>query len=259
MQADLAGKIAIVTGSTSGIGLAIASALAAAGCRIVLNGRRPSEAGEALLTESGAHGLFVAADLGRPEEAQRLIDTVARTWGTAHILVNNAGVQHVAPIDAFPTEAWDRVIALNLNAAFHTTKAALPGMKAGKWGCIVNIASAHGLVASPYKSAYVAAKHGLLGLTKVTALEVATDGITCNAVCPGYVWTPMVAGQIDEQARLRGLSPEDCIRDVILAPQPNGRFVQADEVAAMVVLLASEAGRSITGASIPIDGGWTAR
>jgi 3-hydroxybutyrate dehydrogenase len=259
----LNGKVAIVTGSTSGIGLGIARALAADGCRIVLNGRRSGPEVEALRAEiaeaSGADVMFQAADLSRPDDAYALVDAVAREWGAADILVNNAGMQHVAPVTEFPTEAWDLVLATNLSSAFHATKAVLPGMKARQWGRIINIASAHGLVASPFKAAYVAAKHGLLGLTKVVALEVAEEGITCNAICPGYVWTPMVAGQIDEQARLRGIPREETIRDVILAPQPTKRFVEVDEVAAMAVLLASDAGRSITGAALPIEGGWTAR
>lgn len=259
----LNGKVAIVTGSTSGIGLAIARALAAEGCRIVLNGRRSGPDVEALQQEiaaaTGVEVTFQAADMSRPEDASALVAAIAERFGPADILVNNAGLQHVAAITEFPTDAWDLVLATNLSAAFHLTKAVLPAMKAKRWGRIINIASAHGLVASPFKAAYVAAKHGLLGLTKVVALEVAEDGITCNAICPGYVWTPMVAGQIDEQARLRGISREETIRDVILAPQPTGRFVEPDEVAALAVFLASDEARSITGAALPIEGGWTAR
>lgn len=259
----LQGKTAIVTGSTSGIGLGIARALAAEGCRIVLNGRRLSKQVEDLQAEiarqTGAEVIFQGADLSRPDEAYALVAAVGERWGPADILVNNAGLQHVAPITEFSTEAWDLVLATNLSSAFHATKAVLPGMKARKWGRVINIASAHGLVASPFKAAYVAAKHGMLGLTKVTALEVAEDGITCNAICPGYVWTPMIAGQIDDQARLHGMSRDDVVRDVILAPQPTKRFIDVDEVAALVAFLASDAGRSITGAAIPIEGGWTAR
>jgi 3-hydroxybutyrate dehydrogenase len=256
-------KVAIVTGSTSGIGLGIARALAAEGCRIVLNGRRLNDEIEATRTEiidqTGAEVIFQRADLSKPEEVYALVDAVTQRWGSADILVNNAGVQHVAPITEFATEQWDLVLATNLSSAFHATKAVLSGMKARKWGRIINIGSAHALVASPFKAAYVAAKHGMLGLTKVTALEVAEDGITCNAICPGYVWTPLVAGQIDDQARSHGIPREDIIRDVILAPQPTKRFVDVDEVAALTVFLASDAGRSITGAAIPIEGGWTAR
>ncbi len=259
----LNGKVAIVTGSTSGIGLAIARALAAEGCRIVLNGRRSGPDVEALQQEiasaTGVEVTFQAADMSRPEDASALVAAIAERFGPADILVNNAGLQHVAAITEFPTDAWDLVLATNLSATFHLTKAVLPAMKAKRWGRIINIASAHGLVASPFKAAYVAAKHGLLGLTKVVALEVAEDGITCNAICPGYVWTPMVAGQIDEQARLRGISREETIRDVTLAPQPTGRFVEPDEVAALAVFLASDEARSITGAALPIEGGWTAR
>lgn len=259
----LKGKVAIVTGSTSGIGLGIARALAAEGCRIVLNGRRLSEEIEALRVEiasqTGAEVIFQRADMSRPEEIYALVGAVADQWGPADILVNNAGVQHVAPITEFSTEQWDLVLATNLGSAFHATKAVLPGMKARKWGRIINIASAHALVASPFKAAYVAAKHGMLGLTKVTALETAEEGITCNAICPGYVWTPLVAGQIEDQARAHGIPRDDIIRDVILAPQPTKRFIQVDEVAALTVFLASEAGRSITGAAIPVEGGWTAR
>ena len=259
----LKGKVAIVTGSTSGIGLGIARALATEGCRIVLNGRRLSEEIEAtraeIIRQTGTEVIFQRADMSRPEEIHALVGAVTDQWGPADILVNNAGVQHVAPITEFATEQWDLVLATNLGSAFHATKAVLPGMKARKWGRIINIASAHALVASPFKAAYVAAKHGMLGLTKVTALEVAEEGITCNAICPGYVWTPLVAGQIDDQARAHGIPREDIIRDVILAPQPTKQFIQVDEVAALTVFLASDAGRSITGAAIPVEGGWTAR
>lgn len=259
----LTGKVAIVTGSTSGIGLGIARAFAEQGCRVVLNGRRETDEIQrlraAMAEETGSEVMFRPADLSRPDEVYALVDAVNECWGAADILVNNAGVQHVAPITEFSTESWDFLLATNLSSAFHATKAVLPGMKARKWGRVINIASAHGLVASPFKAAYVAAKHGMVGLTKVAALEVAEDGITCNAICPGYVWTPLVAGQIDDQARSHGISPEDCIRDVILAPQPTKRFIDVDEVAALTLFLASDAARSITGAALPLEGGWTAR
>lgn len=259
----LTGRTAIVTGSTSGIGLGIARALAAEGCRVVLNGRRQTDEVVALQADlaasTGAEVMFQSADLSHPDQAYALVEAVKERWGPADILVNNAGVQHVAPVAEFPREQWDLVLATNLSAAFHATKAVLPDMVARKWGRIVNIASAHGLVASPFKAAYVAAKHGLLGLTKVTALETAEQGITCNAICPGYVWTPLVAGQIEDQARAHGISREECIDKVILAPQPTKRFVEVEEVAALTVFLASDAARSITGAALPMEGGWTAR
>lgn len=259
----LSDKVAIVTGSTSGIGLGIARALASAGCRVVLNGRRSSDEADAIRAEiaatTGSEVIYRPADLSRHDDVYALVDSAMAHFGAVDILVNNAGIQHVAPITEFPREAWDEVLATNLSAAFHASKAVLPGMKARNWGRIINVASAHGLVASPFKAAYVAAKHGLLGLTKVTALEVAETGITCNAICPGYVWTPLVAGQIDDQMRVHGLPRDLVIRDVILAPQPTKRFVEVEEVAALAVFLASDSARSITGAALPIEGGWTAR
>ena len=259
----LNGKVAIVTGSTSGIGLGIARALAVEGCRVALNGRRASDETERLRDEiaaaSGTDVIFRRADMSRPDDIYAMVEAVAGELGPVDILVNNAGVQHVAPIAEFSSENWDMVLATNLSSAFHCTKAVLPAMQARKWGRIVNVASAHGLVASPFKAAYVAAKHGMLGLTKVTALETAEQGITCNAICPGYVWTPLVAKQIDDQARAHGIPRDQVIRDVILAPQPTKQFVTVEEVAALTVFLASDAARSITGAALPIDGGWTAR
>ena len=256
-------KTAVVTGSTSGIGAGIARVLAARGCRVVLNGRRGGAEVELLRAEiaqeSGAEVLFCAADMSRAEEIERLIERSVEAFGDVDILVNNAGVQHVAPLAEFSTESWELVLATNLTAAFLTTRAVLPGMRARNWGRIINIASAHGLVASRFKSAYVAAKHGLLGLTKVTALETAEEGITCNAVCPGYVWTPMIAGQIDDQAEVHGIPRDQVIKDVILAPQPTKEFISVEEVAELTAFLASDAARSITGAAIPIEGGWTAR
>ncbi len=198
------------------------------------------------------------ADMTKPDEIRAMIAQAHADFGSVDIVVNNAGIQHVAPIDEFPTEKWDAIIAINLNSAFHTTAAALPYMRAVGWGRIINIASAHGLVASPFKSAYVAAKHGILGLTKTTALETAQDGITCNAICPGYVRTPLVEAQIPDTAAARGISEEDVVRDVILAAQPTKQFVGLEELGALAVFLCSDAAKSMTGASLPIDGGWTA-
>ena len=259
----LNGKVAIITGSTSGIGLGIARALAAEGCRIVLNGRRASDETEKLRNEiaaaSGTDVIFLRADMSQPDDIYAMVEAVASELGPVDILVNNAGVQHVAPITEFSSENWDMVLATNLSSAFHCTKAVLPAMQDRKWGRIINIASAHGLVASPFKAAYVAAKHGMIGLTKVTALETAEQGITCNAICPGYVWTPLIAKQIGDQARSHGIPRDEVIRDVILAPQPTKQFIAVEEVAALTVFLASDAARSITGAALPIEGGWTAR
>ncbi len=257
------GKTAIITGSTSGIGLAIARQLASQGCRIVINGLGPEEEIEALrrqvADEYQIDVLYSKADMSRPDQIAAMVATAADTFGSVDILVNNAGVQHVAPIDDFPPEKWDAIIAINLSAVFHTIRTALPHMKAAKWGRIINIASAHGLVASPYKSAYVAAKHGILGLTKTVALEVAEQGITCNAICPGYVKTPMVEGQIADQAKSRGISTEAVVRDVLLAAQPTKEFVKLDQISKLTAFLAGDAAASITGTAIPIDGGWTAQ
>ncbi len=259
----LEGRVALVTGSTSGIGLGVAKALAAAGVKVMMNGRRAEADAREPLGEvahvATSEVAYTAADLAKPEDIGRLMSEVEARFGALDILVNNAGVQHVAPLDEFPPEKWDMIIALNLSAAFHTTRAALGGMKARGWGRIINISSAHGLVASPFKAAYVAAKHGLNGLTKVTALETAEAGVTCNAICPGYVWTPLVAKQIDDQATHHGIPKEDVIRDIILKPQPNKQFATVDEIGALAVFLCSEAGRSITGANLPVDGGWTAQ
>ncbi|WP_374442189.1 3-hydroxybutyrate dehydrogenase [Stella sp.] len=260
----LAGRSAIVTGSTSGIGLGIARSLADAGADILLNGFGDPAAIAALATEiAGATGARVAhcpADMTKPAEIAAMIPFAEREFGRGvDILVNNAGIQHVAAIDAFPPEKWDAIIAINLSAVFHATRAALPGMKARRWGRIVNIASAHGLVASPFKSAYVAAKHGVVGFTKSTALEVAEFGITANAICPGYVWTPLVETQIGDQAKAHGIDREQVIRDVILAPQAAKRFTTVEELGALAVLLCGPAGQSFNGAALPVDNGWTAR
>ena len=259
----LRGKSAIVTGSTSGIGLAIAHALAEAGCNVMLNGFGDTDAIEdlrsAIETEHQVRALYSGADMTKPDEIAGLAEEATAGFGTLDILVNNAGIQHVAPIDEFPPEKWDTILAINLSSSFHTTRAVLPGMKANGWGRIINIASAHGLVASPYKAAYVAAKHGLVGLTKVVALEVAEQGITCNAICPGYVRTPLVEGQIEDTAKARGIDREAVIRDVILAAQPTKQFVESAQLGALVVFLSSDAAAAITGTALSMDGGWTAQ
>jgi 3-hydroxybutyrate dehydrogenase len=259
----LKGKSAIVTGSTSGIGLAIAHALAEAGCNVMLNGFGDTDAIEdlrsAIETEHQVRALYSGADMTKPDEIAGLAEEATAGFGTLDILVNNAGIQHVAPIDEFPPEKWDTILAINLSSSFHTTRAVLPGMKANGWGRIINIASAHGLVASPYKAAYVAAKHGLVGLTKVVALEVAEQGITCNATCPGYVRTPLVEGQIEDTAKARGIDREAVIRDVILAAQPTKQFVESAQLGALVVFLSSDAAAAITGTALSMDGGWTAQ
>ncbi len=259
---DLEGETAIVTGSTSGIGLGIARALARRGANVVLNGF--GDAGEieivraSLAMENEVEVAYDGADMNKAEAIQRMIEAADAHFGRIDILVNNAGIQHVSPIEEFPPAKWDAILAINLSAAFHTTRAVFAGMKARRWGRIVNIASAHALVASPFKSAYVAAKHGVLGLTKVTALEGAEHGITCNAVCPGYVWTPLVEKQIDDQARSHGIPREQVIRDVLLVNQPNRRFATVEEIGALTAFLCSDAGASITGTALPVDGGWTA-
>ena len=259
---QLAGRSAVVTGSTSGIGRAIAEAFAAEGANVMLNGFGDKGAIEALrgdLERAGVKARYHGADMTKPAEIDDLIATAEREIGAVDILVNNAGVQHVSPIESFPPEKWDWVIAINLTSVFHCTRAALPAMQRRKSGRIINIASAHGLVASPNKSAYVAAKHGVVGLTKVTALENAERGIRCNAICPGFVLTPLVQKQIDDLAAQNKISKEQATRDLILAPQPTKEFVTVEQIAAMAVYLASDAGAQITGASFSVDGGWTAR
>ena len=256
-------RAAIVTGSTSGIGLAIAQSLARARFDVMLNGFGDAEAIEAtrasLAGETGVQVLHSAADMTRPAEIAQMVRQAEQAFGRVDVLVNNAGIQHVAAVDEFPDAKWDQIIGINLSSNFHAIKAVLPGMKQRNHGRIINIASAHGLVASPFKSAYVAAKHGVVGLTKTVALEVAESGITVNAVCPGYVRTPLVDGQIKDQAKAHDMSEERVIREVILASQPNKRFVELDELGALVVFLCSDAAGSITGAALPIEGGWTAR
>jgi len=258
----LKGKTALVTGSTSGIGLGIAEAMAAAGANVILNGFGPADEIEALRSALAVrHGTKVRYD-GADMSQQAAIETMMRRahaeFGGVDLLINNAGIQHVAPVDEFPVDKWNAILAINLTAAFQTTRLALPAMKAKGYGRIVNVASAHALVASPYKSAYVAAKHGIAGFTKTVALEVAEAGITVNAVCPGYVLTPLVQKQIPDTAKARGISEEAVVRDVLLAAQPTKRFVQVSEVAALALHLCSDAAASITGTVIPVDGGWTA-
>lgn len=259
----LKGKTALVTGSTSGIGLGVATALAEAGANVVLNGFGDAADIErirsTLAERTGVQVMHSGADMSKPEEIAALFQTAASQVGDIDVLVNNAGIQFVAPVDEFPDSKWEQIVAINLSSNFYTIKAVLPGMKARNWGRIINIASAHGLVASPFKSAYVAAKHGVVGLTKTVALEVAETGITCNAICPGYVKTPLVEGQIRDQAKVHQMSEEQVVREVILASQPNKRFVEVKELGELVVFLCSSGAASITGASIPMEGGWTAR
>ena len=259
----LKNKVALITGSTQGIGLGIARALAREGVRIMLNGLGDPEPIEqlrsTLATDTGVPVRYHGADVSKPAEVTQMVADTEVAFGSLDILVNNAGVQFVSPVEEFPVERWDAIQDIMLNSPFHAIRAALPGMKRRNWGRIITIASAHGLVASPFKSAYVAAKHAQVGLTKSVALEIATHNITCNAVCPGYVRTALVEAQIEAQARAHGVSPEDVLRDVILAVQPTKRLIEVDEVAQLVVFLCGENARSITGAAIPIDGGWTAR
>jgi len=259
---SLNGKVALVTGSTSGIGLGIARALAHAGAQVAINGFGDAAEIEAtriaLERESGSKIAYDGANLADPEQASAMIGRVTAQFGQVDILVNNAGIQFVSPLEAFPAERWNAILALNLSAVFHLSKAVFTGMKARKFGRIINVASAHGLVASPFKAAYVAAKHGVVGLTKVIALEGAEQGITANAICPGYVWTPLVEKQIDDQAKAHKISREEVIRDVLLAQQPNKKFATVEELGAFAVFLASDAAASITGTALPVDGGWTA-
>ena len=261
-MSDLKGHVAIVTGSTSGIGQAMAKALAEQGCNVVINGLGdPHKIEEERCEIANAYGVEIKyhpADMTKPDEIADMVNFAKREFGRLDLLLNNAGVQYVAPIEEFPIDKWNQIIAINLTSAFHSTRAAVPIMKAQGRGRIVNLASAHALVASPFKSAYVAAKHGILGLTKTVALEVAEHNITCNAICPGYVKTPLVESQIADQAKARGMTPEQVMRDVILDAQPTKKFVEFDQIAGLLIYLASDAGASVNGAGLAIDGGWTA-
>ena len=256
-------KLALITGSTSGIGLGIAKNFASKGINVVLNGFGDPTAIEEIRSnlskEYGVEVRYSNADMSKVDEIEAMIKTIEDEFGAVDILVNNAGIQHVSPVEDFPAEKWNAIIAINLSASFHTIRAALPKMKAKGWGRIINIASAHALVASPYKSAYVAAKHGIAGLTKTVALETATFGVTMNAICPGYVWTPLVEKQIPDTAKTRGITEELVTNDVMLHSQPTKKFVTIDQVAALAHYLVSDDAASVTGAMIPIDGGWTAQ
>ena len=260
---SLKGKHALVTGSTSGIGLGIAEGLAQEGVHLVLNGFGEAHEIEALrqrlASDYGVKVIYDGADMSQGADIARMMIEVANKTGGLDIVVNNAGIQHVWHVEDFPEAKWDAIIAINLSSAFHTTKAAMPYMKKQRWGRIVNIASAHGLVASPFKSAYVAAKHGIMGFTKTVALECAQEGVTVNAICPGYVLTPLVERQIPDTAKARGLTEEQVKRDVLLAAQPTKKFVTVEQIAATTIFLCSEAAASITGSHIAVDGGWTAQ
>jgi len=258
----LKGKTALVTGSTSGIGLAYAKALASEGASVMINGFGDADAIEReradLADLSGADARYSAADMSKPDQIAAMVQECADRLGGPDIVISNAGIQHVAPVDEFPAEKWDAIIAINLSSTFHLMRAAIPHMKARGWGRIITTASAHSLVASPNKSAYVAAKHGIVGLTKTVALEVATHGITANCISPGYVWTPLVENQIPDTMRTRGLTREQVINDVLLDAQPTKEFVQPEQVAALALFLCREEAAQITGANLSMDGGWTA-
>ena len=258
----LKGKVALVTGSTSGIGLAVARTFAEQGANVVINGFGDAAAIEqeraGIESDFGVKAIYSPADMSKGAEIAAMVADAEAALGAVDILVNNAGIQFVSPIEEFPVDKWDQIIAINLTAAFHAIRAAVPGMKARKWGRIISTASAHALVASPFKSAYVAAKHGVAGLTKTVALETATFGITVNAICPGYVWTPLVEKQIPDTMEARQMTREQVINDVLLTAQPTKQFVTVEEVAALALYLASDAAKSITGAVLSIDGGWTA-
>jgi 3-hydroxybutyrate dehydrogenase len=259
----LKGRSALITGSTSGIGAGVAAALAEAGVNVMLNGfgdpAQIEEMRAALAERTGVKVLYSRADMSKPDEIEAMVRDAEHGFGQLDILVNNAGIQFVSSVQEFPGAKWEQILAINLSSNFYTIKAALPGMQARNDGRIINIASAHGLVASPFKSAYVAAKHGVVGLTKTVALEVAETAITCNAICPGYVKTPLVEGQIKSQAEVHNMSETQVVREIILASQPNRRFVEVEEIGALVLFLCSDGANSITGTALPIEGGWTAR
>ena len=259
----LKGKSAVVTGSTSGIGLAIARAFAAEGCNLTINGFGDKAAIEkeraGIEKEFGVKAIYSPADMTKPAEIAAMIATTEKTFGAVDVLVNNAGIQFVAKVEDFPIEKWDAVIATNLSAAFHTTRVAIPGMKKRRWGRIINIASAHGLVASAEKVAYVAAKHGIIGLTKVVAIEAANDGITCNAICPGWVLTPLVQQQIEARAKAAGKTVDEAKNELVAEKQPMLQFSTPESIGALAIFLAGDAAATITGSAYSIDGGWTAQ
>jgi len=259
---NLKGKTAVVTGSTSGIGLGLARGFAEAGANVVLNGFGDATEIERTRTDldaaSAGSVIYNGADMSKPDEIETLVKSAEDSFGGVDILVNNAGVQLVSPIEEFPRDRWDLIIDINMNSAFHTARAAIPGMKAKGWGRIINVASAHGLVASPFKSAYVTAKHGVVGMTKTIALEVAEHGVTCNAICPGYVLTPLVEKQIPDTAKARGMTEEQVKRDVLLAAQWTKKFVTVEQLAGVALFLCSDAAENVTGIALPVDGGWTA-
>lgn len=263
MSKSLSGKTALITGSTSGIGLAYAKALAGEGANVVINGFGDRDAIEKERTGleqiSGAKALYSGHDLTKADQIEAMMKEAADAFGGVDILINNAGMQHVAPVEDFPVEKWDLIIALNLNSAFHTSRLAIPYMKSKKWGRIIQTASAHSLTASPFKSAYVTAKHGLAGFTKTLALELATFGVTANCISPGYVWTPLVENQIPDTMKARNMTREQVMNDVLLAGQPTKQFVTVEQVASMAMYLCSDAAANITGANMSIDGGWTAQ
>lgn len=263
MTTSLKGKNVIVTGSTSGIGQGIAYELAKKGANVMLNGfgdkQQIEEERKRFADETGVKILYHPADMTKPDEIEDMVNTTIKELGSVDILINNAGIQHVAPIEEFPLAKWDAIIAINLSSSFHTIRHALPNMKKHGWGRIINIASAHALVASPFKSAYVAAKHGIAGLTKVVALETAQDNITVNAICPGYVWTPLVEGQVADTAKARGISEEEVKQDVLLKAQPTKEFTTIEQLGDLAAFLCSDAAANITGSLLPVDGGWTAQ
>lgn len=262
MAGPLKGKSAVITGSNSGIGLGVAEALAAAGCNVALNSftdrKEDHDLAAGIAKRHKVKAVYLKADMSKPDDCRDLVRQAEKALGGLDILVNNAGIQHVAPVDEFPVEKWDQILAINLSSTFHTTAVALPMLRAKKWGRIVNIASAHGLTASPFKSAYIAAKHGVVGFTKTVALETAGQNITCNAICPGYVLTPLVEAQIPDQMKVHNMDRETVIREVMLQRQPSKQFATVEEIGGTTVFLCSDAAAQITGTTISVDGGWTA-